>query len=174
MQQSNPADLPLRDIHLPEAVSWWPPAIGWWLLPLLLIFLLLIGWGLKKLLHKRKQQRLFKHSIAEAFATIRNNFADSADQAKLIQDLSTLLRRIALSRYPRADVAALTGQQWLAFLDRTGGVTSFTQGVGSILGSGPYQLLTEEVDAEPLLQLCEAWAKQVIRSDNDQQENSHV
>ena len=26
----NPAELPLRDIHLPEPVSWWPMAPGWW------------------------------------------------------------------------------------------------------------------------------------------------
>jgi len=35
--------LPLKDIHLPEAIGWWPPAIGWWLLavliPLLIVFL---------------------------------------------------------------------------------------------------------------------------------------
>ncbi|MDP7406676.1 MAG: DUF4381 domain-containing protein, partial [SAR324 cluster bacterium] len=22
----------LRDVHLPPAVSWWPPAPGWWII----------------------------------------------------------------------------------------------------------------------------------------------
>ena len=28
----DPAQLPLRDIHLPEAIGLWPPAFGWWIL----------------------------------------------------------------------------------------------------------------------------------------------
>jgi len=27
----------LRDIHLPDAISWWTPAIGWWILLALVI-----------------------------------------------------------------------------------------------------------------------------------------
>ena len=31
------SQLPLRDIHLPGSVGWWPPAIGWWLLAALVL-----------------------------------------------------------------------------------------------------------------------------------------
>ncbi len=177
MQPNQTTELPLRDIHLPEAVSWWPPAPGWWLLPLLIALLLFSGWALKKLLHKGKQKRILKLSISGAFSTIRSDFVDSADQSKLIRDLSTLMRRIAISLYPRADVAGLTAQAWLEFLDKTGDETAFTQGPGSILSHGPYQPLTEAFDAEVLLQLCEAWARQAMkmaRNRSDSRSKRHV
>jgi hypothetical protein len=45
--------LPLKDIHLPDAISWWPPAIGWWLIiilmPLLIVF---FYWFYKRLTRK--------------------------------------------------------------------------------------------------------------------------
>ena len=28
----DPEQIPLRDLHLPEVVSWWPLAPGWWVL----------------------------------------------------------------------------------------------------------------------------------------------
>ena len=28
----DPEQIPLRDLHLPEAVGWWPLAPGWWVL----------------------------------------------------------------------------------------------------------------------------------------------
>ena len=37
----------LRDIHLPEASLWWPPAPGWWIS---LALILLLAWLLPSLL----------------------------------------------------------------------------------------------------------------------------
>jgi len=45
--------LDLRDIHLPEAINAWPPAIGWWLLLVLIPLLVYAGWFLFKRLTRR-------------------------------------------------------------------------------------------------------------------------
>ena len=47
-----------------------------------------------------------------------------------LASLPELVKRTALSAYPRESVASLTGESWLAFLDRTGNTKAFTQGPG--------------------------------------------
>ena len=42
MQGTDPASLPLRDIHLPDPVSWWPLAPGWLALIMLLVIVVLL------------------------------------------------------------------------------------------------------------------------------------
>jgi hypothetical protein len=40
----------LRDVHLPDPISWWPPAFGWWMIMGLLIIggsLIIWAWGLR-------------------------------------------------------------------------------------------------------------------------------
>jgi hypothetical protein len=44
-----------------------------------------------------------------------------------------LLKRVALVAYAREQIAALSGNAWLTFLDRTGGTAQFTQGAGVVL-----------------------------------------
>ncbi|MEJ2181709.1 MAG: DUF4381 domain-containing protein [Gammaproteobacteria bacterium] len=45
--------LPLRDIHMPDTVYWWPLAIGWWILLGLLVAIVAITY-IYKYLKKRK------------------------------------------------------------------------------------------------------------------------
>ena len=148
----NPDLSQLRDIHLPESVSWWPPAIGWWLLPVLLIAAV---WFVRWLYKRAKANRWRKYALEELQA-IREE-REAQQQIKLI---SALLRRVAVTCYPRHEVASLTGEAWLKFLDTPLKASRF-QDQGSILISAPYSKTT--VDVEPLFELSEAWIKTVRR-----------
>lgn len=61
-----PPELPLRDIHLPEAVSWWPPAIGWWLLALLMAGVVFYAlWFYKRQMKPKRIVRTAKNLLME-------------------------------------------------------------------------------------------------------------
>ena len=48
-------------------------------------------------------------------------------------ELPALLKRTALAAWPRGAVASLSGDEWLRFLDRTGGKPVFEGGLGRSL-----------------------------------------
>jgi hypothetical protein len=126
----------LRGYHLPEPVSWWPPAPGWWLLALLL--LLAIGAVLWLfLVHRRRGAA--RRSARRELQALRSAHAAGGDDAALNRGLSRLLRRFALARFPRERVAGLTGETWLQFLDRYASDRAFTQGAGRALVEAPYR-----------------------------------
>jgi hypothetical protein len=59
--------------------------------------------------------------------------------------LSELLRRAMLAYAPRKEVAGLTGQAWLAWLDRGLDDRFFTEGAGRALKELPYRRADEQV-----------------------------
>ncbi len=70
-----------------------------------------------------------------------------------------LLRRVALHRYAREEVASLSGEAWLAFLDGALGPDApFQDGPGRVLGVGPYAPETL-VETDALVALCERWIR---------------
>ncbi len=148
--------LDLRDIHLPEPVSWWPPAIGYWMLLLLFVFLVLLAMGLRKRWLAR--ERSAKIQALKELEQIRQEYQQSGNKRKLIEELSALLRRVSISLYPRSETASLTGDEWLKFLDKNSQDKGFTQGPGRVLATAPYQK-EGKVDAEALIDLCRDWIK---------------
>jgi len=144
-------ELPLRDIHAPPVPSLWPPAPGWWiLLALSLVLLWLAAWWL----YRRYRVLRRRRQILAALAGLDGGDAGPA----LAADVSALLKRVALARFPRAEVASLTGQDWLAFLDRTGGGGRFAAGPGKALAEGPYAR-APSFDAAALLALAGDWIR---------------
>jgi len=50
-----------------------------------------------------------------------------------LRHLPELMKRTALAAFPCAEVASLSGIEWLRFLDRTGHTDAFTRGHGQLL-----------------------------------------
>jgi hypothetical protein len=144
-------DLPLRDIHAPAPPGVWPPAPGWWVLAG--VGLVLLGFGLWWLYRRYRLARR-RRRILDQLAGLPGR----ATGALLAAEVSALLKRVALARYPRTEVASLTGTPWLELLDRTGGGGRFVQGPGRVLAEGPYAP-APDFDADALLALAGDWIR---------------
>lgn len=149
----SPLELPLRDIHLPDPVSWWPPAPGWWLVVASTIVLVVL---LSRYVRKPRRSSSLREISRLRLAALTREYDQCRDQQQLLGDLSTFLRRASLRLYGRAEVASLTGEEWLGLLDKTLGSERFSRGPGRILASGPYQP-NATLDPAGLLALCRKW-----------------
>jgi Domain of unknown function (DUF4381) len=148
--------LPLKDIHLPPAVGFWPPAPGWLLLGgLLVLIAVAVVYGLR-----RREQRRALTAAALILQDIRRR-ADQHDPLQTLAELSAWLRRVALSTAARQDIAALRGADWLAYLDQNLPDHPFSQGVGQCLADAQYRRQApEHLDWPALFDLCARWLKQ--------------
>ena len=144
-------ELPLRDIHIPEAISWWPPAIGWWVLAVLIP----LGLYLIFKLYKRVTRKTALKSAKKQFKSLRDN--DQLSKQDKLVALSSLMRRTAVSLYPRTEVASLTGDEWLNFLDKSIPNRGFNSDTGWLLTQGLYAKQDDSYYIAPLFNLCEDW-----------------
>lgn len=148
-----PTELPLKDIHLPQAIGWFPPALGWWLLAIILPLLILFLVKYYQRLTRQTALKTAKKQLAEISTR-------SADNTEKLRELSVLLRRVAITLVPRHQVASLTGQAWLQFLDSSFKDAPFSAGAGRCLLDAPYRnnpLSDSELNA--LLQLSAQWLR---------------
>ena len=147
-------NLPLRDIHLPEAISWWPPAIGWWILAISIPLALFGIWWL----FKRLTRNTAIKSARRLLTVIKND--PNTDDLQKLQQISTWLRRVSISVKPREQSAGLTGTSWLNYLDKSVEGTPFSSGVGQCLADVQFRQATpDNLDITALITLCETWLK---------------
>lgn len=143
-----------------SAADVWPPA-PWvmWLVGSLIILLLLvvsIRW------HRSHSVRRYAYTELEA---IQARYLQSQDAARYLYEVNLLLRRIAVRNFSRDKVAALTGDEWLEFLDwscgrKRGDELGFIEGSGKILAWGAYKAQPESFEAERLQKLVRVWIRQ--------------
>ena len=156
MNPTAPAALQLRDIHMPGAAPFWPPAPGWWIVAALLVALL--AWGLVVPWQRERLHRT-RRGLIDALAKLQADFARERSSEHLSR-IALLMRRLALSKFPRERVAALTGRAWLRFLDESGGRGRFSNGPGRVLASAPYQrAVPPDMDVDAFVELVREWVE---------------
>ena len=148
----------LMDIKQPEIIFWWPLAPGWWSLIVLLLF------GLPGVLFFIHHYKPIRREALSELLKLEQSFLSSHDTTRFAMDISVLLRRVALAKYEQEEVAGLTGNKWLAFLDAQGKTTEFTHGVGHILIDVPYQCekkrkQDERFNERTLIKLVRDWIR---------------
>jgi hypothetical protein len=104
----DPASLQnLRDIVEPTPVSWWPPAVGWWILSVIVaavgIVIALRAW-------RRWQANAYRREALRELQSATNAV-----------EIAAILKRTALCAFPRATIASLSGEAWSDWLRQTAG-----------------------------------------------------
>lgn len=159
--------LKLQDIHLPADASYWPLALGWWLLLILLLIVIWLTFKVRKCAKQKQSQTKIITKFDQLFERLN---ADPSNAN--IAEINTLLRQLAITYYPRTEIASLTGEEWLAFLDKSGSTQAFSQGTGRILIEAPYQLEAqgnskiENLNLNEFIPLVRNWVRKVVKNNS--------
>jgi hypothetical protein len=95
----------LRDIIVPDAPPFWPPAPGLWVaLGIVVLLAFLVAWRI----YARVRQNAYRKAGLQLLV-----------EAETIHDISVALKRVALAAFPREEVASLYGDAWTTFLHVT-------------------------------------------------------
>jgi hypothetical protein len=139
----------LNDIAEPAPVSLFPATRAWAVLAALLVALLALA--VRAFVRRRRATAYRRAALAELRALAPA--VEAGDPGGLAR-LQALLRRTALTAFPRADVATLTGDAWAGFLERTGGRFG---PLAAALAEAPYRAVA--VDPAAALAAARHWIR---------------
>ena len=141
----------LVDLAEPLPISWWPQTWGWFVVALLLTaaFMLFLMY------HRRKSQK--NRYRVEALMQL-DFLRKQPSQIILLAETAKLLKRVALSAWPRERVAPLAGKEWVRFLNETTRQPLFGEEAEILLSETEYRLQneTQAAQAERIQEFCEA------------------
>lgn len=140
----------LSDIHLPEQVTNYPIALGWWLVYLFaLVLLLSLAYQIRKY---RLQRRAQKHALL--------HITNSESPEEMLRSLKWVI----LAYFPRKNVASLSGQLLLNFLAETLPIKHreyFTTQAADLF-TAIYQKPLNETENEQLKTIVLFWIKHAL------------
>jgi hypothetical protein len=144
----------LHDLVLPPAAPWWPPAPAWyWVLGLLAVLALV--YLIRALLHW--QHNRYRREALHLATLEQQRLHNPATRVEALVKLGEILKRTAITAFPREQTASLTGPSWLAFLDRTSPTPGSLPADLTALETAAYDPRTAgKIDAPQAARLAEA------------------
>lgn len=141
----------LEPLVEPGAISWWPSAPGWkFVLILALLWLATRLW--------RRWQKWQRNRYRREALVLLQQCRDLPAEEQL-HTLARLLKSTALAAFPRTEIAALSGDAWMDWLEQRG--PAFSADSRSLLTQAQYrkpQSPTAEV-LERLTREAENWVR---------------
>ena len=160
----------LADIHLPGAVSLWPPAPGWWILTIAILTAIFYLGRYVRQVHTQKKIR--QYAMAELDRCYQEYAAadggdDSAGGTELklrfVNQFNSVLRRVALWHYPDSNVASLGGDAWVDFIREKGNSSNLDSEMADALSKGRFQIECD-VDVNAMNSLGREWINSLYMS----------
>ncbi len=151
----------MKEIVTPEPVPYVPQTIGWYiLLTLIMIFALYMAFRW----HRKWVANRYRTAALNQLYDIEELLLQPEKRAETLTAIPVLLKQTALKRYPRSEIAQLSGERWLAFLDKTYEGTDFIQGAGQLLPKITYQKdvnheYGKDEEYKELMTLIRTWIK---------------
>jgi hypothetical protein len=145
----------LRDIHLPAPINWWPLALGWYVLGLvvLALFFFFVFFLVRYYLNNRKRRQAL-----QLLKKYQEEYQMDGNGQLMAARVSELLKRVALVYFERSRVASLQGDKWIDFLNHTGKGLDFKE-VRDALLRAPYQP-NSPCDLNLLFKISGLWISQ--------------
>lgn len=151
----------LADIHLPEPVSYWPPAPGWWILTLLLVIAL--AFTIRRIIQIRTRKKICEFALAEldrCYQQLEAGDPGKLDELKLryVNQINSVMRRVALVHFPQSRVASLSGREWVDFIREKGESSLLNEELAAALAHGRFQTRCD-VDIDALDEMSRVWVR---------------
>ena len=163
----NPLDH-LQPLIAPQAIGFWPPAPGWWLL---LLLIPIAGWGLWRVRHvipvkasiRRAEQPLDPVRVAALveLAQMPKPY-DGAPAGAWLQQINGLLKRLCRNHYPYSQSHTLNGRKWLAFLDNRCPAAGLTRWMVLVEGAYKPECKLDDKAISGLTQAVETWIRKHV------------
>ena len=146
----------IAEVQSPDAVSWIPATAGWKFVAAISLAVL------ARMLWRLWRRWRFNRYRRTALTQLASILARQAEPTGQLSAISLLLKATALQVYPRTEVAALSGEQWICWLNSSAPEALFPANTSRLLSEAVFyrDAAVAPAEIEQLASRARAWIRQ--------------